>query len=176
MNYFELFGLTPAFDLDLTRLAAQYRTLQKQYHPDQLQQAAQSTIAQTVEVSGVNSALVNDAYETLRIAAKRAAYMLTLKGQAIQLEQSIGDIDFLQNALEVREQLDEADMPEILAGLRQEITQWLDALSNEFKIDYHAEDWPEARDTCRKLAFMQRILNDIDKAEDQFDDLDDFDE
>ncbi len=175
MNYFELFGLTPAFDLDLTQLATQYRTLQRQYHPDQLQHAAQS-LAPTPEAYGVNSALVNDAYETLRVAAKRAAYMLTLKGQAIQLEQSIGDIDFLQNALEVREQLDEADTPEILAGLRLEILQWLSALSNEFKIDYHDEDWPEARDTCRKLAFMQRILNDIDKAEDQFDDLDDFDE
>lgn len=176
MNYFELFGLKPAFDLDLTQLATQYRNLQRQYHPDQLQHAAQLVTSQMPDASAVNSAMVNDAYETLRIAAKRAAYMLTLKGQAIQLEQSIGDIDFLQNALEVREQLDDADTAEILEGLRTEIIQWLDALSNEFKIDYNDEDWPEARDTCRKLAFMQRILNDIDKAEDQFDDLDDFDE
>jgi molecular chaperone HscB len=175
LNYFDLFGLTPAFDLDLTQLTNQYRALQRQHHPDQLASRADNAPVSTPQ-SAVNSAAVNDGYETLRMPAKRAAYMLTLKGQAIQLEQSIGDLDFLQNALEVREQLDEADGPEILASLRQEITQWIDALSNEFKIDYAEDDWPEARDTCRKLAFMQRILNDIDKAEDQFDDLDDFDE
>ncbi len=174
MNYFELFGLLPAFDLDLAGLTTQYRTLQRQYHPDQLQHAAST--APLATQTAINSAAVNDAYETLRIPAKRAAYLLDLKGQAIKLDQSIGDLDFLQNALEVREQLDEADSPEILESLRSEISQWLDALSNEFKIDYTEQDWPEARDTCRKLAFMQRILNDIDKAEDQFDELDDFDE
>ena len=123
--------------------------------------------------TSLNSATVNDAYDTLRIASKRAAYMLDLKGQAIALEQSIGDVDFLSNALEVREQLDEADSADALESLRAEINQWLNALSKEFKIDYAAEDWAEARDTCRKLAFMQRILGDIDSAEDRFDDLDD---
>ena len=46
----------------------------------------------------------------------------------------------------------------------------------EFKIDYSEEDWAEARDTVRKLRFFQRVLNDIDKAEDQLlDDEDSFD-
>lgn len=46
----------------------------------------------------------------------------------------------------------------------------------EFKIDYSEEDWAEARDTVRKLRFFQRVLNDIDKAEDQLlDDENSFD-
>ena len=173
MNFFELFDLAPSFDLDLSQLTTRYRALQRQYHPDQLQQA-QSNSDQTVLAQLQQSAKVNAAYDTLRIAAKRAAYLLELKKQAIALEQSIGDIEFLQSALEVREQLDEVDSPEALEGLRSEINQWIQALSNEFRIDYAEEDWAEARDTCRKLAFMQKILNDIDSAEDQFDDLEDF--
>ena len=171
MNFFELFDLAPSFDVDLSQLTTRYRVLQRQYHPDQLQAEsnADQALAQLQQ-----SAKVNEAYDTLRIAAKRAAYLLELKKQAIALEQSIGDIDFLQNALEVREQLDEVDSPEALEGLRTEINQWIQALSNEFRIDYTEEDWAEARDTCRKLAFMQKILNDIDSAEDQFDDLEDF--
>lgn len=173
MNFFELFDLAPSFDLDLSQLTTRYRALQRQYHPDQLQQA-QSNSDQAVLAQLQQSAKVNTAYDTLRIAAKRAVYLLELKKQAISLEQSIGDIEFLQSALEVREQLDEVDSPEALEDLRSEINQWIQALSNEFRIDYAEEDWAEARDTCRKLAFMQKILNDIDSAEDQFDDLEDF--
>ncbi len=171
MNFFELFDLAPSFDVDLSQLTTRYRVLQRQDHPDQLQ--AESNTDQAL-AQLQQSAKVNEAYDTLRIAAKRAAYLLELKKQAIALEQSIGDIDFLQNALEVREQLDEVDSPDALEGLRTEINQWIQALSNEFRIDYAEEDWAEARDTCRKLAFMQKILNDIDSAEDQFDDLEDF--
>lgn len=174
MNFFELFDLAPSFDLDLSQLTTRYRSLQRQYHPDQLQAQAQSNSDQAVLAQLQQSAKVNTAYDTLRIASKRAVYLLELKKQAISLEQSIGDIEFLQSALEVREQLDEVDSPEALEGLRSEINQWIQALSNEFRIDYAEEDWAEARDTCRKLAFMQKILNDIDSAEDQFDDLEDF--
>jgi len=173
LNFFELFDLAPSFDLDLSQLTTRYRALQRQYHPDQLSQQSNSDqIAVLAQLQ--QSAKVNEAYDTLRIPAKRAAYLLELKKQAIALEQSIGDIEFLQNALEVREQLDEVDSPESLDDLRNAINQWIQALSNEFRIDYAEEDWAEARDTCRKLAFMQKILNDIDSAEDQFDDLEDF--
>jgi molecular chaperone HscB len=173
LNFFELFDLAPSFDLDLAQLTTRYRALQRQYHPDQLQDLSNSDQS-AVLAQLQQSAKVNEAYDTLRIAAKRAVYLLELKKQAIALEQSIGDIEFLQNALEVREQLDEVNSPEALDDLRSTINQWIQALSNEFRIDYAEEDWAEARDTCRKLAFMQRILNDIDSAEDQFDDLEDF--
>ncbi|MEW7964724.1 iron-sulfur cluster co-chaperone HscB C-terminal domain-containing protein, partial [Acinetobacter baumannii] len=63
-----------------------------------------------------------------------------------------------------------------LRTLRLEVQQWIDSLVREFKIDYSEEDWAEARDTVRKLRFFQRVLNDIDKAEDQLlDDEDSFD-
>lgn len=64
----------------------------------------------------------------------------------------------------------------IYVFLRLEVQQWIDGLVREFKIDYSEEDWAEARDTVRKLRFFQRVLNDIDKAEDQLlDDEDSFD-
>lgn len=166
MNFFALFDLPESFDIDLSALAQRYRSLQREYHPDQ--QTAASAVSQ------IDSATINIAYDTLRVVDKRAAYLLSLKQQAIALDQSIGDIDFLGNALEVREQLDEANTPEMLDSLRQEVQQWIESLSREFELDYGSEDWPEARDTCRKLAFMRRILDDIDATEDRFDDLDEF--
>ena len=51
----------------------------------------------------------------------------------------------------------------------------MDSLVREFKIDYTEEDWTEARDTVRKLRFFQKVMADIDKAEDRFLDDDSFD-
>jgi molecular chaperone HscB len=164
LNHFELFGLPVQFEIDADVLSSRYRELQQRYHPDQNGFDAQEALRL--------STLVNQAYDVLRMADRRAAYLLNLRQQGGGLEQSIGDSDFLQHALELREQLDEAESGIELASLRMEVQQWLDALSREFVIDLDDEDWIEARDTARKLAFMQRVLADIDRAEDRFDDFD----
>ena len=62
-----------------------------------------------------------------------------------------------------------------MVSLKQEVQQWIDSLVREFKIDYAEEDWTEARDTVRKLRFFQKVMSDIDKAEDRFLDDDTFD-
>lgn len=160
MTYFELFELTPSFDVDLSQLKASYRKLQQQHHPD---------LASDQSTAVNNASLINQAYHTLQSVDSRAAYLLELKKENYGLENSIGDMDFLQHALELREQLDEATTPLQLDALRAELMQWVEALSREFKIDYAEQDWAEARDTTRKLRFMQKILADVDKAEDRFD-------
>ena len=42
-------------------------------------------------------------------------------------------------------------------------------------VDFEAEDWAEARDDVRKLRFFVKVMHDIDKAEDRFEDDDSFD-
>jgi molecular chaperone HscB len=165
LNFFEFFGLKTEPVLDQAVLAARYRERQQQYHPD----AGGFDAAEALKLS----TLVNQAYDTLRLPDRRAAHLLSLHGQANGLEQSIHDMDFLQNAIELREQLDEVESPIELISLRLELQQWLDALSAEFQIDWDDQDWPEARDTARKLAFIQKVLGDLDRIEDRFDDLDD---
>lgn len=166
MTYFELFDISPSFDVDVSHLKAKYRQLQQQYHPDR-QQATPDGGQQALQ----QSSQINQAYQTLSHADSRAAYLLQLNKQDGGLENSIGDLEFLQHALELREQLEEASTPEQLDSLRIEVTQWLEALSREFKIDLEEQDWVDARDTTRKLRFIQRVLLDIDKAEDRFDEF-----
>lgn len=165
MNFFEFFGLQTDPFVDQSVLSARYRERQQQYHPD----AGGFDAAEALQLS----TLVNQAYDTLRLPDRRAAHLLALQGQAHGLEQSIHDTDFLQSAIELREQLDEVSSPVELVSLRLELQQWLDALSGEFRIDWDDQDWPEARDTARKLAFIQKVLADLDRIEDRFDDLDD---
>lgn len=167
MNHFELFNLPVALDIDLASLKSNFLNLQQQYHPDKAEDKDQALI---------KSSEINQAFKTLSQVDSRAAYLLSLKKQDHHLDQSISDFEFLQSALEIREQLDEATSQEHLTTLKQEVFQWMDGLVREFKIDYADEDWGEARDTVRKLRFFQRVLNDIEKAEDQMlDDEDNFD-
>ena len=107
----------------------------------------------------------------VRVLATRGWQVTTLGRQ----DGNVMDFDFLQSALEIREHLDEAHAADDLISLKQEVQQWMDSLVREFKIDYTEEDWTEARDTVRKLRFFQKVMADIDKAEDRFLDDDSFD-
>ena len=166
MNHFELFNLPVALDIDLAALKASFLQLQQQYHPDRAEDKDQALI---------KSSEINQAYKVLSNVDSCAGYLLTLKKQDYHLDQSINDFEFLQSALEIREQLDEAQSQDELQSLKVDVQQWIDGLVREFKIDYEEEDWAEARETVRKLRFFQKVLNDIHKAEDQLLDDDDFD-
>jgi molecular chaperone HscB len=166
MNHFELFNLPVALDIDLAALKSEFLKLQQQYHPDKAEDKDQAMI---------KSSEINQAYKVLQNVDSRAGYLLSLKKQDHHLDQSISDFEFLQSALEIREQLDEARDTEQLNALKGEVNQWIDGLVREFKIDYDDEDWAEARDTVRKLRFFQKVMNDILKAEDRILDDEDFD-
>jgi molecular chaperone HscB len=166
MNHFELFNLPVALDIDLAALKNQFLTLQQQYHPDKSEDKDQALI---------KSSEINQAYKVLSQVDSRAAYLLSLKKQDYHLDQSISDFEFLQDALEIREQLDDAQAATDLSSLKVEVQQWIDGLVREFKIDFEDEDWAEARDTVRKLRFFVKVMADINKAEDRFLDDDSFD-
>lgn len=166
MSHFELFNLPEALDIDQATLKTNFLNLQQQYHPDKAEDKDQALI---------KSSEINQAYKALSNVDSRAAYLLALKKQDYHLDQSISDFEFLQSALEIREQLDEASTTDQLNSLKNEVKQWIDGLVREFKIDYVDEDWAEARDTVRKLRFFQKVMNDIEKAEDRLLDDEDFD-
>lgn len=166
MNHFELFNLPVALDIDLAILKSEFLKLQQQYHPDKTEDKDQAMI---------KSSEINQAYKVLSNVDSRAGYLLALKKQDHHLDQSISDFEFLQSALEIREQLDEARDTDQLNSLKREVNQWIEGLVREFKIDYDEQDWAEARDTVRKLRFFQKVMNDILKAEDRILDDEDFD-
>ena len=161
-----MFNLPVSLDIDTAALKSEFLKLQQQYHPDKAEDKDQALI---------KSSEINQAFKVLSSVDSRAAYLLSLKKQDYHLDQSISDFEFLQDALEIREQLDEARSAEDLSSLKVEVQQWIDGLVREFKIDYDDEDWGEARDTVRKLRFFVKVMADIDKAEDRFLDDDSFD-
>lgn len=172
MNYYELFGLTPQFALDSQTLAATYRELQKQFHPDKFAAQPERERLQAVQ----RAALINDAYTTLKQPLNRAEYLLSLQGVELNAEQqTLKDPLFLMQQMEWREQLEElGDAPDIFTAIMafdQELQQATAEFYTTLTQQLTASDWQNAADTVRKLKFMTKLQAELERLEDAQQDL-----
>lgn len=165
-NFFALFEQPVQFAVNQERLDQQLRLLQKRYHPDNLvadtKNAADS--AQAKQQSEQASALINQAYQTLSAPDSRASYLLDLAGQAQNLEHSIADLDFLEDAMQMRMDLDEAIEGKELTALKQlhpQITERLNKQSERFDSAYQSQEWQTAIDATQKLKFLVKLDADV---------------
>lgn len=165
-NFFALFEQPVQFAVDQERLDQQLRLLQKRYHPDNLVADSKNTAdsAQAKQQSEQASALINQAYQTLRDPDSRASYLLDIAGQAQNLEHSIADLDFLEDAMQMRMDLDDAIEGKELAALKQlhpQITERLNKQSERFNSAYQSQDWQTAIDATQKLKFLVKLDADV---------------
>lgn len=165
-NFFALFEQPVQFAVNQERLDQQLRLLQKRYHPDNLVADSKNTAdsAQAKQQSEQASALINQAYQTLRDPDSRASYLLDIAGQAQNLEHSIADLDFLEDAMQMRMDLDDAIEGKELAALKQlhpQITERLNKQSERFDSAYQSQDWQTAIDATQKLKFLVKLDADV---------------
>ena len=165
-NFFALFEQPVQFAVNQERLDQQLRLLQKRYHPDNLVADSKNVAdsAQAKQQSEQASALINQAYQTLRDPDSRASYLLNIAGQAQNLEHSIADLDFLEDAMQMRMDLDDAIEGKELAVLKQlnpQITVRLNKQSERFDSAYQSQDWQTAIDATQKLKFLVKLDADV---------------
>lgn len=161
-NFFALFEQPVAFNIDTTELSNRLRQLQKQYHPDNLSDEEKASTQQ-------NSAVINHAYNILVNPDSRANYLLELSNQQLNTDHSIADLDFLDDAMEMRMDLDDAEAAADLAkikSLKSSVEQRIDKHSARFEQAYSQQDWPTAMDATQKLKFLVKLKKDMDTAVD----------
>lgn len=168
-NYFELFQLPQAFELDQAALAAAYRKVQQQVHPDKFA----GTPAAEQRMAVQFAALVNQAFDTLRHSVKRAEYLLSLAGQGQSMQNTATtDPEFLMQQMHWRERLaecqDEADPLAALDGLRHQAKAAMAALEGAFSAAFNMMDWAQARQILGKMMFVNKLLADIHQHEDTY--------
>ncbi|MCT7655848.1 co-chaperone HscB [Oceanimonas sp. NS1] len=167
MNYFELFGLPEQFQLDGQALAAAYRQLQSQFHPDKFASRPERERLQAVQ----QAARINDAFSTLKNPLGRAEYLLSLQGVDIRGEQqTLKDPMFLMQQMEWREQLEEisaaGDVFAAIMAFERELKQASDDYYRELEQRLDAGHWEQAADTVRKLKFMVKLHAELERVED----------
>jgi len=130
-DYFSVFGLEKRLNLDLAALEHEFHRLSRKVHPDHFARALDNER----QWSLADTALLNDAYRTLKDPLHRTEYLLKLEGAEIGEEHSGKDrkdpsrvpADLLEEVFELNMQLEEMRMarkmgetdPELQAGLEQ---------------------------------------------------------
>lgn len=168
LNYFELFGLKPIFNIELAALESNYRKIQSESHPDRFVTATSAEKLASMQLA----TLANEAYQTLKNPANRAKYLLELQGvTAISETNTAMPTDFLMQQMEWREAIEDAAAAksiDALDNLLREIKT--DAKNLQLDLAHlldEKKDYETATGAARKLIFIDRISEDIHKAIEQ---------
>jgi molecular chaperone HscB len=163
MNYFEVFERKPLLGIDLKALERKFHDLSRQYHPDYFTTASADEKSRALRMT----ALLNDAYRTLRHPTRRVEYLLSLYG--LKPDGSKVPQALLMEVFDINEQLEELKMsgkanPQQLKSIGKQIEEKRDKFDRQ--LDEAAQDWdklitsraPEA-DLKKHLSRIAEILS-----------------
>ena len=163
---FELFGLPAAFELDRSQIDLQWKSLQREAHPDRF--ASEGAAAQRIAMQW--SVRINEAYNRLKDPLKRAAYLCELNGAAVNAENNTNmPSAFLMQQMEWREALDDCKAlkasdakDEALEKLLDEVdTSHAQALKQIAKLIDVEHNFPAAVGQVRALMFIEKFAQEV---------------
>ena len=167
--HFALFDLQPGFRLDLDQLAVRYRALAREVHPDRFADASEREQRQALE----KSAGLNEAYQTLKSAPKRARYLLAMGGHEVPQEITVHDPDFLMQQMHWREELEDLQEAADLAGVaafKRRLKTAQDELNDSFAACWDdAAQREQAERLMRHMQFLDKLSYEVRQLEERLD-------
>lgn len=169
-DFFSVFGLKSRLNLDLAELEHEFHRLSRRLHPDRFARASESER----QWSLADTALLNDAYRTLKDPIHRTEYLLKLHGAEIGEEHAGKDrrdpsrvpADLLEEVFELNMQLEEMraaqkmgeDDPALQASLEQAKAKF-DGLLDEVDENLRAQwnKWDEGDAGARAAAQKEMV-------------------
>lgn len=173
-NYFSVFGLQPHLNIDLAALENGFHRLSRKLHPDRFARASENE----KEWSLADTALLNDAYRTLKEPIRRTEYLLKLHGAEIgeehagknrrphEMGASRAPADLLEEVFDLNMQLEEMRMArssgEDDPALRKSLTDArtkFDGLLGDVDRDLRAQwnAWDGGDEAARAAAQKQMV-------------------
>ena len=155
-NYFELFGIKPAFCIDKQSVEKVYLKLQALLHPDRFATASE----QQRRIAAQKSAYLNEAYDALMDTCTRADYLLKLRGHAVDANASMSDADFLTEQMEYRERLEDAaaeQSAEQAVALCSKIDKQSTDINKDFEHAYSENRFDTAQSLLARMRFMKKL-------------------
>lgn len=150
-RYFELFGLVPALYLDLKDLEQRYFRLSRQWHPDLF--ARKSAAEQQTALD--QTALLNDAYRTLRDPVRRAEYFIGPDDK-----QSAPPPELLEEVFELNMAIEEGQRIELELYAKR-FSSMLTAADAELAAAAHPD---QIRSILNRRKYIQNLVRDVQKA------------
>lgn len=156
-NFFEIFGLPVAFDVDITRLSELYRQLQRQFHPDRF--ACASDYEKRVALQ--YTTYINQAYECLQTPLRCAQYMMELAGYSQKDHTMQNSTAFLLQQMEWRDQLDSAKSSQQIDDLIKDAHAIAEECLIEFDQAYQAKNYDKAQLNIDKMQFVSKFESEL---------------
>eukprot|EP01102_Stenamoeba_stenopodia_P000136 TRINITY_DN10101_c0_g1_i1.p1 TRINITY_DN10101_c0_g1~~TRINITY_DN10101_c0_g1_i1.p1 ORF type:complete len:312 (-),score=85.27 TRINITY_DN10101_c0_g1_i1:16-921(-) len=158
-DYFQIFSIPRSFFVDLKALDKKYIQLQRQLHPDNF--VKKSKREQTL--SGNHSALLNEAYQTLKDPNKRVQYLLSLEGFIVgEAAPTITDVDLLDEIMTLREEIEEAQgNAKRLQEIYDKNLERLKVLNKEIGDAFQEKDIQKVISLSKELAYLAKIEDDV---------------
>jgi molecular chaperone HscB len=142
-DYFSVFGLEPKLNLDLPALEHEFHRLSRKLHPDRFARALDNE----KQWSLADTALLNDAYRTLKDPLRRTEYLLKLLGAELRAEddrqkgKSAGaPADLLEEVFELNMQLEEMRAARATGEADSELQISLEQAKRKFDVLLQAVD------------------------------------
>jgi molecular chaperone HscB len=152
MDYFAFLDLPRNLDLDAKDLEKRFYALSRQLHPDLHSRKSPAEREQAEE----STAVLNDAYRTLRDPIARAEYLLRLEGFDIA-EQTTKDVpaELLEEVFELNMAIEDADIAQ-LESARQKFESMRDEIDSEMRQAF--AQWDETHNR-EALTAVRGLLN-----------------
>jgi molecular chaperone HscB len=177
-DYFQVFGLERAFQVDLAALEHEFHRLSRKVHPDRFARAGEIER----QWSLADTALLNDAYRTLKEPLNRTEYLLKLEGAEIGEEHAGKDrkgqkdpsrvpADLLEEVFELNMQLEEmrtarkmGETDPILQADMEQAKKKFEGLLGDVDDDLHGQwqVWDEG-DAAVRLAAQTTMVALLDR-------------
>ena len=167
MKYFEALGIEPRLTLDASALQKRFYELSRQWHPDRFS----TRPAAEQELALETTALLNDAFRTLKDPVTRAEYVLSANGLEVSTQRG-KDVppELLEEVLEFNMALEEADPAEVrrwsehfsdlLAGIDRE----LEALFAAYDAAPGAAMLAPIRAALNRRKYISNLVRDSDRT------------
>ncbi len=175
---FDVFELPEAYDVDIPGLEKRFRDLSLRLHPDRFAQAE----AKERRLSLEQTTALNEAYKTLKDPTRRALYLLKLHGVDLDREDAGNQQDmpaeFLEEVIELREELDEAmharDLTraqamavDVTARQREALTEAAEALRALRNTSGDEELVKKASHALGRVRYFTRFLEQVEAFEEE---------
>lgn len=158
MKYFEIFDLPPKTELDAAELQRRFHELSRQHHPDYHTTRSGEEQERAVRTT----ALLNDAYRTLRDPVRRVEYLVRTHGYSIdggKVPQAL-----LAEVFEINEQLEEIRTARERGEAEDEIMEKLDQV-REAVLVMQTEHETRLHEACRRWdELVDRGAGESDRA------------
>jgi molecular chaperone HscB len=167
-EYFRFFDLPDHLDIDLADLERRYYALSRKWHPDRYARKSEIERKEAEE----KTAVLNDAYRTLRDPVKRAEYVLSENGLAAAQQSAppdlLEEVFELNMALEEIRDGDSSVRPQLEEAQKKffEMQDEIDAsLQKEFvRYDGGSESLGAIRAILNRRNYVRNLLRDVEKA------------